>query len=90
MSRRVSKGSNKSALIIISLLVIALFAIGEFLNPVAMLDRDTKRKLQIYTRELSFLVDAIQARDYGRARELEKLATKVADFTKALDATINT
>ncbi len=61
--------------------LLEAYAIGEFLTPVATLDRDTKRKLQIYTRELSFLVDAIQARDYGRARELTvALKEKAKDF----------
>lgn len=61
--------------------LLEAFVIGEFLEPIATLDRDKKRKIQSYSNDLFSLYDAIQARDYGRARELTiKLKGQATDF----------
>ena len=61
--------------------LLEAFAVGEYLTPLTSLDRSRKRKLQVYIRELSLLVDSIQAKDYGRARELTvKLKKDAKDF----------
>ncbi len=61
--------------------LLEAFAVGEFLTPLASLDRTRKRTMQLYIRDLSLLFDAIQAKDFGRARELTlKLKADAKDF----------
>lgn len=61
--------------------LLEAFAVGEFLTPLASLDRTRKRTMQLYIRDLSLLFDAIQAKDFGRARELTlKLKGDAKDF----------
>ena len=60
------------------------FALGEYLEPVATLPRERKRKVQQYIRDLNDLYGMMQARDYGRAREMvAKLKTQAGDFPTA-------
>ena len=60
------------------------FAIGEYLTPVATLPREKKRQVQGYITELNLLYGAMQARDYGRAKELiVSLKTMAKDFPAA-------
>lgn len=61
--------------------LLEAFAVGEFLTPVASFDISRKRIMQLYIRDLSMLFDAVQAKDYGRARELTvELKKKAKDF----------
>jgi len=61
--------------------LLEAFAVGEFLTPVASLGISHKRTMQLYIRDLSMLFDAVQAKDYGRARELTiALKEKAKDF----------
>lgn len=60
------------------------FFIGEYLAPVATLEREKKRKIQLYVRGLFELYDAMQAKNYGQAEELVASLKKSAkDFPSA-------
>jgi hypothetical protein len=60
------------------------FALGEYLEPVATLPRERKRKIQGYMRDLNDLYGTMQARDYTKARELvASLKTAARDFPSA-------
>ncbi len=60
------------------------FLIGEYLAPVATLEREKKRKVQIYVRHLHELYGVMQARDYGKAQELvSTLKQQAHDFPTA-------
>ena len=60
------------------------FALGEYLTPVATLPREKKRQVQGYITDLNLLYDAMQARDYGRAKTLiASLKTAAKDFPAA-------
>lgn len=60
------------------------FALGEYLTPVATLPREKKRQVQGYITDLNLLYGAMQARDYGRAKELvTSLKDAARDFPAA-------
>ena len=60
------------------------FALGEYLTPVATLPREKKRQVQGYITDLNLLYDAMQARDYGRAKTLiASLKAAAKDFPAA-------
>ncbi|MDP0491542.1 MAG: hypothetical protein Q7Q71_10865 [Verrucomicrobiota bacterium JB023] len=60
------------------------FALGEYLEPVATLPLSRKRQVQGYIRDLNLLYGAMQARDYGRAKELvTALKSQARDFPAA-------
>lgn len=60
------------------------FAIGEYLAPVATLPHEEKRKVQLYVRNLHDLYGMMQARDYGKAKDLVvTLKATASDFPTA-------
>ncbi|MGE9267348.1 MAG: tetratricopeptide repeat protein [Verrucomicrobiales bacterium] len=62
------------------------YMIGEFMPSIGTLPREKKRKVQEFVRGYYTLVNAIDAKDYSKARQLvEELNSKAADFdsTKA-------
>jgi hypothetical protein len=60
------------------------FALGEYLEPLATLPREDKRRVALYIRDLHELYGTLQARDYTRGRELAtKIKTNVSDFPSA-------
>jgi len=60
------------------------FALGEYLEPLATLPREEKRRVALYIRDLHELYGALQARNYTRGRELAtKIKTNVTDFPSA-------
>ncbi len=60
------------------------FALGEYLEPLAVLPREKKREVALYIRDLHELYGTLQARDYGRGRELAlKIKEGVSDFPSA-------
>lgn len=60
------------------------FALGEYLEPLATLPRDEKRRVALYIRDLHELYGTLQARDYTRGRELAaKIKENVSDFPSA-------
>ncbi len=60
------------------------FALGEYLEPLATLPREKKRRVALYIRDLHELYGTLQARDYTRARELaDKIKKSVSDFPSA-------
>lgn len=60
------------------------YIIGEYLAPVATLEREKKRKVQLYVRDLYDLYGAMQARDYVTAQKLVSRLNEVAkDFPSA-------
>ncbi len=64
--------------------LLEVFYIGEYLAPVATLELDKKRRIQLYARGLFELYDAMQAKNYNKARELmDKLKETAKDFPSA-------
>ncbi|MDA0765975.1 MAG: hypothetical protein O3A87_06280 [Verrucomicrobia bacterium] len=60
------------------------FALGEYLEPVATLPRERKRKVQHYVRDLNDLYGMMQARDYTKARiAVASLKEQARDFPSA-------
>lgn len=57
------------------------FAVGEFLSPVATLPLEKKLRVLNYTRDLNEVYGALQARDFGKAKELaDRLKGAAKDF----------
>lgn len=57
------------------------FAVGEYLAPVATLSLEKKLKVLQYSRDFNEAYGALQARDYGRAKELvAHLKSEAKDF----------
>jgi len=57
------------------------FAVGEFLAPVATLPLEKKLKVLNYTRDINEVYGALQARDFGKAKELaDRLKASAKDF----------
>lgn len=57
------------------------FAVGEFLAPVATLPLEKKLKVLNYTRDINEVYGALQARDFGKAKELaDRLKSAAKDF----------
>ena len=64
--------------------LLEVFYIGEYLAPVATLELEKKRRIQLYVRGLFELFDAMQAKNYNQARELvTKLKDTAKDFPSA-------
>ena len=64
--------------------LLEVFYIGEYLAPVATLELDKKRRIQLYVRGLFELYDAMQAKNYTQAQELvTKLKDTAKDFPSA-------
>ncbi len=62
------------------------YMMGEFLPPIATLDYDSKRKIQLFVRQSYQLIGALDVRDYATAKAiLDTLTKTVKDFdgTKA-------
>jgi tetratricopeptide (TPR) repeat protein len=60
------------------------YIIGEYLAPVATLEREKKRRIQLYVRDLYDLYGAMQARNYLTAKKLVDRLNEVAkDFPSA-------
>ncbi len=61
--------------------LLEAFYLGEYLEPLATLDLEKKRKIQDYYRDLSALAGAMQMREYVRAQELVvDLKRRAKDF----------
>ena len=64
--------------------LLEAFFIGEYLAPVATLELEKKRRIQIYVRGLFELYDAMQAKNYTQAKELvASLKESAKDFPSA-------
>ncbi|HBM77522.1 MAG TPA: hypothetical protein DD438_05385 [Verrucomicrobiales bacterium] len=64
--------------------LLEAFFIGEYLAPVATLELEKKRRIQLYVRSLFELYDAMQAKNYTQAKELvASLKETAKDFPSA-------
>ena len=64
--------------------LLEAFFIGEYLAPVATLELEKKRRIQLYVRGLFELYDAMQAKNYTQAKELvASLKETAKDFPSA-------
>jgi hypothetical protein len=64
--------------------LLEAFFIGEYLAPVATLEREKKLRIQLYVRSLFELYDAMQAKNYTQAQELvAQLKDTAKDFPSA-------